>query len=683
MAGGEDQKEGLDEASQELIHIGQEYNGERLFVAALVRLSIPSGPDPWEVNRSDRTARIERLAALLLRPDAQGDKNPTAKAVDAAVELAGRLVRLEVEDALDKLDRGDELLVLRARLAAQATAYRGTAYPEQTTEIIRSTLSKLDQWFTETLGASPSQLVDALWALKATEEQQSECWLKQLGSPSMGDIIDGAHAMVPVQPSACRLADGATIAPAVWDTLVMEIGFSRQHTADIDPFGASRTRPLYVLSDGRLLMCDLNHALDCLRLALERRAKQSPRFEYFQSTKASWAEAKTYECLVRPFGKAQVYQNLLFSGSGELDVAAVWGPFLLLAEVKAKQFRLESHLRDFGRLRTDLRENVEEAFQQALRAWRYISSNDEVALREADSKRVLRIRHSTIRDVFFVTVSLNSLGVAITGLAQLRGLGLFKSSEYPWAVNLWNLDIVTRLAPGADVFLHYLKRRRQIEPSGNFALSHEADLFGRYLFDRLSFALKTPLSRRHLVAFQDSDVRLDEWMEFSRGDRPSPPNVRLQIPEAMATLIEQLGKRQEDDARWIAQTILDMSDEELLQTAKLLEGGDSDASAQIQRKHSTPQSVRLEATVFTVLHAAPTEVGNLREETIHAVTTEARRYGMPYGVGLGIVNQELRYCAWIEGAALSSTGRARTRRLKPNELCWCGSRRKLKKCHRK
>jgi hypothetical protein len=69
----------------------------------------------------------------------------------------------------------------------------------------------------------------------------------------------------------------------------------------------------------------------------------------------------------------------------ELDAAVVWGPFLLLIEAKAKQFRLAGPLGDVGRLRTDLKRNVEEAFDQALRAWQYIETTELPVFKERET----------------------------------------------------------------------------------------------------------------------------------------------------------------------------------------------------------------------------------------------------------------------------------------------------------
>lgn len=73
-------------------------------------------------------------------------------------------------------------------------------------------------------------------------------------------------------------------------------------------------------------------------------------------------------------------------------MAIYWKPFLVLVEAKAKQFRMESQLGDIGRLVTDIKANVEDAFEQAQRAVRYIDIIENAEFKEASTGRKLSFR---------------------------------------------------------------------------------------------------------------------------------------------------------------------------------------------------------------------------------------------------------------------------------------------------
>src|SRR5439155_27274691 len=102
--------------------------------------------------------------------------------------------------------------------------------------------------------------------------------------------------------------------------------------------------------------------------------------------------------------------------------AVRWGPFLLLIEAKARQFRLKGQLGDIKALREDLRNNIDEAFHQALRARRYLESAEIAEFREKRTGRVLQVRRADLARVYLITVSLHFLGAAVTRLAKLHAL---------------------------------------------------------------------------------------------------------------------------------------------------------------------------------------------------------------------------------------------------------------------
>ena len=98
----------------------------------------------------------------------------------------------------------------------------------------------------------------------------------------------------------------------------------------------------------------------------------------------------------RIFPLQHLYQNLTYpdpdksdGSTTELDIAVHWGPFLILLEAKAKQFRLESQLGDIGRLRSDIKANVEDAFDQARRAAKYIDQTNKPEFIEPSTGRRL------------------------------------------------------------------------------------------------------------------------------------------------------------------------------------------------------------------------------------------------------------------------------------------------------
>ena len=196
----------------------------------------------------------------------------------------------------------------------------------------------------------------------------------------------------------------------------------------------------------------------------------------YQRHAANWLEERVVGYLRRLFPDGDIYKTLDYpdplqepGATAELDAAVVWGPFLLLVEAKAKQFRLAGQLGDVGRLRTDLKQNVEEAFDQALRARKYIETTELPVFKERETDRQLVLNKVRFRRVYLLTVSLHGLATLTTRLAALEPLGLFKGNEYPFAISEGDLEILAELCPGPEVFLHYVEKRialHRVSPRG-------------------------------------------------------------------------------------------------------------------------------------------------------------------------------------------------------------------------
>jgi hypothetical protein len=436
-----------------------------------------------------------------------------------------------------------------SRLLADAHVVRGSAYPEQTRQEIVEIFGAVDEDLKKTLGASASELANLIWAITKAQIRRVEEFVAttrgaaaeaaaaarpslrrgaskrqrraaarqgQRAADAIGSQLLSMRARVdvPVSPADCHLPDGTTPTNDLWRQLQALIGLTVTAARRIRDVLQVRTRPLFVLDDRRVLIGDPGNALDSLWDALETYAKRRPSiYETFQDRRHAWLEEHVVHYLSRVFGANAVFRNLLYpdpdrpGGTAELDAAAIWGPFLVIVEAKAMHFRFGAQLGNIGMLRDDLRENVEHAFEQALRARRYLRSVDTAEYRERDTGRVLQVRAQDLQRVYLVTVSLHLLGRPLGRLAHLRALGLMTHGEYPWALSISELDIVTRFTEGPDVLLHYIEQRHGIELRGAFPLADEVDLFGAYLATRLNeddFKAQMPdATLVHLQGFQE------------------------------------------------------------------------------------------------------------------------------------------------------------------------------------
>ncbi|MBK6588007.1 MAG: hypothetical protein IPG22_06840 [Acidobacteria bacterium] len=144
------------------------------------------------------------------------------------------------------------------------------------------------------------------------------------------------------------------------------IGMTFANRADISDVVEVKQRPLYFLTDGRVVLVDIANAMDALWDSLEAVAKSDQAFydSKYQVHKGRWLESKSIQYLKRIFPDNSIYNGLSYPDPGkgagattELDIAVAWGPFLILGKRKPSSFGLKVSLvtlRGSGRISKEM-----------------------------------------------------------------------------------------------------------------------------------------------------------------------------------------------------------------------------------------------------------------------------------------------------------------------------------------
>jgi hypothetical protein len=454
-------------------------------------------------------------------------------------------------------------------LRSHTELVRGSAYPEQTGEEIDAIQGTFENWFFQRIGIGPKRAKELLLAIMMTQEEnihefmeqvfdhgnsfkefwkrarkkksaertEEEQYILSICKDSNIARIFGyvqrlnqiAPDLVPISREELRFIEEKP-AEEEWNALISLVGMTAEKRAAMsDPIEVKKT-PLFVLPDGQVFLADISNAMDVLWDRFDEASKADSQFfdRRDQRKKAKWLEDKVFVFLSRIFPETHIYQNLSYpdpdkqdSSAAELDLAVHWGHFLILAEAKARQFRIESQLGDVGRLRTGIRANVEKAFEQARRAARYIQATSNPVFTEISTGRQLSFKTEGIRRVYVVTVSQHNLAGRATRLAEFEGLGLFKDKEYPFSICISDLDTVSQFCEGPDVFLHYVERRLEVQRENIDMLADELELFGAYLQTRLQAERIWKRDGQHFngVTLNGYQELFDQWVvTYIRGD---------------------------------------------------------------------------------------------------------------------------------------------------------------------
>lgn len=489
-----------------------------------------------------------------------------------------------------------------------------------------------------------------------------------------------------------------------WTALRELIGLTTKSRQNIRFPRDVKDRPVYFLSGDRFIFIDISSVYDALFDAFDRLTRTDLPFRdrRYVPNLSHWMEGETCDFLLRLFPPSAVFRQLIYpdkpGGEAELDAAVIWGEFLVLVEVKGKQFRARSRVGDPSRLRDDLKDSIEEAFEQAQRATRFVETNAKATFVEKGTARKLVAQKDTVRRIFPLSVTLHHFGGLATQLALLKSIGLFKNSAYPWSVSLADLDIITRFAGSPDVFLHYIQRRLDLQRSEKKIMGDELDVFGLYLDTRLhpsQFWERKDNDGKSFtqLCLSGGSERFDEWFQAEQGVRNERPDIQLKLPPKFLAIINELRQRNDDNARWITFAMLDLSQDAVSRVEDNIDN---------LRKQARPDGRLLRLTfndggiVVTVVAARGMAIHELSRHTAFRASIEKYRLKASTSVALGInaddTSKPFDFAFLVEGPwesdkNLDEALEKERLKLPPgqkmpgrNEPCICGSGKKFKKC---
>lgn len=590
-------KTDFQESETNLKELAESVDSAKLFVAVFSNLGFGPPELMTEAYYGSVPAKIELLAYYLyphFREYQDSDISPFE--VNYCMKLLDDLFRLKTQNRVFAEETEENSTVIDyiiSDMRMKAEIIRGSAYPEQTFNEIISVQGKFEQWFHSKLGIGPKLAAETLWAIvniqkdafnyhideiRASGEEYAVLWLEAKKTPPknrsdkeklilriakskriasafgfFSKLDQIAPTILPVDFDNI-LKSKLNISPQEWESLFQLMGLSKEKRALFDDPIEMRNLPLYVIPGERVIISDVSNALDVLWEKYERVAKKDTIFfnKRYQKAKSKWIEDQVYIHFSKVFPQDNIYRNLSYpdtekddGSTAEIDLIVEWGNFLLLVEVKASQFRWESQIGDIGRLRTDIKKNVEDAFFQARRAAEYISKYPKSEFTEKDSNRRVIINGDKYLRVYLITVSQHHLSGLATRLSMVQDLGLFKDSEYPFSISIADLEVVTQFCEGPDILLHYLDRRLTVQKERVEILAEELDFFGAYLDTRLQAERIWIQDQKEangvsLGGFQD---QFDKWYMWKRGDHDEAPEIRLKVPDEVNQIMEELRER--------------------------------------------------------------------------------------------------------------------------------------------
>ena len=225
----------------------------------------------------------------------------------------------------------------------------------------------------------------------------------------------------------------------------------------------------------------ITYQLECL--IKDKKESNKALWNKYNNAKSKYAEDLAYESFQKVF-KDRVYRNLKYQYDGkdcELDILIEYDNKIILAEVKSGSLRPKAKAGDRQKLERDLKEILGKAYEQAKRASDYILSEDKPIFYQGN--KPISVKKSNRPEIFFICIGLENLMMITQNLKTAKLQTLFKENQYPWAVNLLELEIILNHVEHPSLFIHYIKARldSQAQDQQIIITADELSYFGFYL----------------------------------------------------------------------------------------------------------------------------------------------------------------------------------------------------------
>lgn len=348
--------------------------------------------------------------------------------------------------------------------------------------------------------------------------------------------------------TASELASQAGVAPAVAEAYLslFSLCFGTTPSDYLLPNPTSPVRLRPVIRYNGKFFCPATHLLiwalkpqieTCLKSGAPSSADSDVRrWERYQKHRGDFLVQRGLKYLRALLPRAEIHEKLKYTISEggaqkevELDGLVLFDRYAFLIEGKSGELSFSARRGGPLRLVDDLKELVAEPHRQALRAKAYISSTERPVFQGGDGSIVCLEKDKYVQ-YFLITLTLEALDVFTKELYQLRELGIFGTSELPWAVSINDLRIIAETIKLPTQFAHYLKWRLYLNQAGHVIAQSELDWLGYYLAEGPKL-LKVPEGYDYMV-LETYTTSFDDFYLYEQGERtvpaerpsqPSPP----------------------------------------------------------------------------------------------------------------------------------------------------------------
>lgn len=240
----------------------------------------------------------------------------------------------------------------------------------------------------------------------------------------------------------------------------------------------------YYCFNSALIIYNLHTILENIIMSIIPPAKHQKNY---YKKKGEYLEDKSLEIFQKILPNSEVYENLKYGIDDEVDGIVIYDNNIFIVEAKSNKFTIGAKKGNIDKIKRNTKDIVEKAYQQAIRAKKYILENEEVEFRDKKKKTVLKISREKINNIYLVNTTLEPLNHISTNLTSLQEFGFIQNDECIWSIYLNDLKIISEILDSPSEFLVYVDRRIKFNDYPQIRMAEEIDIFGYFLSEGLYF----------------------------------------------------------------------------------------------------------------------------------------------------------------------------------------------------
>lgn len=408
---------------------------------------------------------------------------------------------------------------LIANVRGHSSMVRGDSYPHVLIMFAKELYSEHDDWFRDNLGFTISEAIDLMLTVKSIVEEKvngikpfsrktgkdyaermiSEGRIKESDREEVETIaaiyvaFSSSDMLFSFSHDELVKASGLdkTIVESFVSRLSQEFGYTNSFFGEtfVDPLKALWDyNTLYekpFVKDGDRYKVPLLSVFPSILFNTFHYDLLSDKSyeDKYNKDRGSWVEEKTAECLKKVFPENEVFMNPDYPDGNEFcDVLVLHDRKIFIVQCKSKRLRRESETGDsFDALKDDLGKSVVAAFEQGKKCRDYLKSDKTPSI--VINGNSLSIDMTQATDIFIVTVTLGQYQDLFSRMSILTDLfESFENGDYPWALSLFDLLVVTEIVDNPAMLVHFLSRRRKLlANTDKIVFADEIDLLAYYL----------------------------------------------------------------------------------------------------------------------------------------------------------------------------------------------------------